>query len=83
MQRALVTLVTTQREPMRTFSLQVLQDEPQIPRGHAVVCPLEAGTLAVWRQSACAAYGRALARGAANDRVLMALDVTDVEREYV
>ena len=81
MQRALVTMVTAHREPMRTFSQQVLQMEPQMYRGHSVACPLEDGTLALWRQSACAAYRRALARGVANDRVLMALEVADVERE--
>lgn len=61
MQRALVTLVTAHREPMRTFSQQVLQMEPQSYHSNSVACPLEAGTLALWRQSACAAYGRALA----------------------
>src|SRR6266566_6041019 len=43
---------------------------------------LEAGTLALWRQSECAEYGLDLARGAANDRVLIELEVADVEREY-
>jgi len=43
---------------------------------------LETGTLALWRQSECAEYGLDLARGAANDRVLIELEVADVEREY-
>jgi len=82
MKLALVTMVTANREPMRTFSQQVLQMEPQIYRGNYVAFPLEAGTLALWHQSECAEYGLELARGAAHDRVLLELEVTDVEREY-
>jgi len=43
---------------------------------------LEAGTLALWRQSECAEYGLGALRGAANDRILIELEVADVDREY-
>ena len=43
---------------------------------------LEAGTLALWRQSECAEYGLGAVRGAANDRVLIELEVADVAQEY-
>src|ERR1700756_241683 len=33
--------------------------------------PLEAGTLALWRQSECAEFGLGPVRGTANDRVLI------------
>src|ERR687887_730445 len=82
MKLALVTIVTANLEPMRTFYQQVLQIEPQSYRGNYVEFTLEAGTLALWRQSECAEYGLALARGATNDRALIELEVADVEREY-
>ena len=82
MKLALVTIVTAHLEPMRTFYQQVLQIEPQIYRGNYVEFTLEAGTLALWRQSECAEYGLDLERGAANDRVLIELEVADVDREY-
>ena len=82
MKLALVTIVTANLEPMRTFYQQVLQIEPQIYRGNYVEFTLETGTLALWRQSECAEYGLDLARSAANDRVLIELEVVDVEREY-
>jgi hypothetical protein len=57
MQLTLVTIVTAHLEQMRTFSQAVLQIEPHIYRGNSVACALEAGTLALWRQSECAACG--------------------------
>ena len=53
MKLALVTIVTANLEPMRTFYQQVLQIEPQIYRGNYVEFTLETGTLALWRQSVC------------------------------
>jgi len=82
MKLALVTIVTANLEPMRTFYQQVLQIEPQIYRGNYVEFTLEAGTLALWRQSECAEYGLGALRGAANDRILIELEVADVDREY-
>src|SRR5436853_381138 len=82
MKLALVTIVTANLEPMRTFYQQVLQLEPQIYRGNYIEFTLETGTLALWRQSECAEYGLDLARGTANDRVLIELEVADVDREY-
>jgi hypothetical protein len=82
MKLVLVTIVTANLEPMRTFYQQVLQIEPQIYRGNYVEFTLEAGTLALWRQSECAEYGLSALRGTANDRVLIELEVADVEREY-
>jgi catechol 2,3-dioxygenase-like lactoylglutathione lyase family enzyme len=82
MQLALVTIVTANLEPMRTFYQQVLQIEPQIYRGTYVEFALETGTLALWRQSECAAFGLGVVRGTANDRVLIELEVADVDREY-
>jgi hypothetical protein len=79
MKLALVTMVTAHLEPMRTFYQQVLQIEPQMYCGNYVEFTLETGTLALWRQSECAEYGLDLARGAANDRVLIELEVADVE----
>ena len=82
MKLALVTIVTANLEPMRTFYQPVLQIEPQIYRGNYVEFTLEAGTLALWRQSECAAFGLDALRGTANDRVLVELDVADVDAEY-
>jgi len=82
MKLTLVTIVTAHLEQMRTFSQAVLQIEPHISRGNSVACALEAGTLALWRQSACAAFGLGALRGATNDRVLIELEVADVEQEY-
>ena len=82
MQLALVTIVTANLEPMRVFYQQVLQIEPQIYRNNYVEFTLETGTLALWRQSECAAFGLGAVRGTANDRVLIELAVADVEREY-
>jgi catechol 2,3-dioxygenase-like lactoylglutathione lyase family enzyme len=82
MKLALVTIVTTNLEPMRTFYQAVLQIEPQIYRNNYVEFTLETGTLAPWRQSACAEYGLSAVRGTANDRVLIELEVADVEQEY-
>ena len=79
----LVTSVTANLEPMRSFSQQVLQIEPQIYRGNYVEFTLETGTLALWRQSECAEYGLSTLRGTANDRVLIESEVADVEREYI
>ena len=82
MKLALVTIVTTNLEQMRTFYQAVLQIEPQIYRGNYIEFTLEAGTLALWRQSECAEYGLGVVRGAANDRVLIELEVADVDGEY-
>jgi uncharacterized glyoxalase superfamily protein PhnB len=82
MKLALVTIVTANLEPMRTFYQQVLQIEPQVYRGNYVAFPLEAGTLALWRQSECAAFGLTSVRGAANASVLIELEVADVDAEY-
>ena len=57
MKLVLVTIVTAHLEPMRTFYQQVLRVEPQISRGNYVEFPLEAGTLALWRQSEWEAFG--------------------------
>ena len=57
MKLALVTIVTANLEPMRTFYQEVLQIEPHIYRGNYVEFTPEAGTLALWRQSECAAFG--------------------------
>jgi uncharacterized glyoxalase superfamily protein PhnB len=82
MKLALVTIVTANLEPMRTFDQAVLQIEPQTYRGNYAEFTLEAGTLALWRQSECGAFGIAPMRGAANHSVLMEFAVEDVEREY-
>ena len=58
------------------------QIEPQIYRGNYVAFPLEAGTLALWRQSEWAALGLTSVRGAANASVLIELEVADVDAEY-
>jgi uncharacterized glyoxalase superfamily protein PhnB len=82
MKLALVTIVTANLEPMRTFYQQVLQVEPQISRGNYVEFPLEAGTLALWRQSEWEAFGITSMRGAANQSVLIEFAVEDVDCEY-
>lgn len=82
MKLALVTIVTANLEQMRAFYQAVLQIEPQTYRGHYVEFTLAAGTLALWRQSECAEYGLGAVRGTANDRVLIELEVADVDREY-
>src|SRR2546423_9855278 len=82
MKLALVTIVTSDLEQMRTFYQAVLQIEPQIYRSNYVEFTLEAGTLALWRQSECTEYGLGALRGAANDRVLIELEVAAVDREY-
>jgi catechol 2,3-dioxygenase-like lactoylglutathione lyase family enzyme len=82
MKLALVTIVTANLEPMRSFYQDVLQIEPQIYRGNYVEFSLDAGTLALWRQSESEAFGIAPMRGAANDSVLIELEVEDVDGEY-
>jgi uncharacterized glyoxalase superfamily protein PhnB len=82
MKLALVTIVTANLEPMRTFYQQVLQVEPQIYRGNYVEFTMEAGTLALWRQSEFETFGVAPMRGAANQSVLIEFEVEDVDREY-
>ena len=82
MKLALVTIVTVNLDQMRTFYQQVLQIEPQIYRGNYVEFTLEAGVLALWRQSECEAFGITPMRGAANDSVLIELEVEDIETEY-
>jgi catechol 2,3-dioxygenase-like lactoylglutathione lyase family enzyme len=82
MKLALVTIVTAKLEQMRTFYQEVLQVEPQTYRGNYVEFILEAGMLALWRQSECEAFGIAPVRGAANHSVLIELEVADVDGEY-
>ena len=82
MKLALVTVVTANLEPMRAFYQEVLQIEPQISRGNYVEFPLQAGTLALWRQSEFEAFGIAPMRGAANHSVLIEFEVEDVDGEY-
>src|SRR5262245_30926229 len=82
MRLALVTIVTAHLEQMRTFYQEVLQIEPQIYRGNYIEFTLEAGTLALWRQSECAAFGLVSMRGGTNRSVLIELEVKDVDREY-
>jgi hypothetical protein len=57
MKRARVTIVTANLEEMCVFSQAVLQIEPQVSRGTSVEFPLGAGTLALWCQSECVAFG--------------------------
>ena len=82
MKLALVTIVTANLEPMRTFYQKVLPVEPQIYRGNYVEFTMEAGTLALWRQSEWEAFGITPMRGAANQSVLIEFEVEDVDREY-
>jgi uncharacterized glyoxalase superfamily protein PhnB len=82
MKLALVTIVTANLEPMCTFYQEVLRIEPQIYRGNYVEFALEAGTLALWRESECEAFGIAPMRTAANHSVLIEFEVEDVDREY-
>jgi uncharacterized glyoxalase superfamily protein PhnB len=82
MNLALVTIVTNNLEQMRTFYQEVLQIEPQTYRGNYVEFTLEAGTLALWRQSECVAFGITSMRGAANHSVLIEFAVKDIERDY-
>src|SRR5919198_4104664 len=82
MKLALVTIVTANLEPMRTFYQQVLQIEPQTYRGNYVEFSLEAGTLALWRQSELEAFGIGPMRGAANHSVLIEFTVDDVDEAY-
>jgi catechol 2,3-dioxygenase-like lactoylglutathione lyase family enzyme len=82
MQLALVTIVTANLEPMRTFYQEVLQIEPQIYRGNYVEFALETGTLALWRQSEWEAFGIASMRGAANHSVLIEFAVEDIDQTY-
>jgi len=82
MKLALVTIVTANLELMRTFYQEVLQVEPQTYRGNYVEFALEAGTLALWRQSEYEAFGIAPMRGAANHSVLIEFAVEDVDGEY-
>ena len=83
MKLALVTIVTADLELMRIFYQQVLQVEPQTYRHNYVEFPLEAGTLALWRQSEWEAFGITPMRGAANQSVLIEFEVADVDREYI
>jgi catechol 2,3-dioxygenase-like lactoylglutathione lyase family enzyme len=82
MKLALVTIVTANLEQMRTFYREVLQIEPQTYRGNYVEFALEAGTLALWRQSEYETFGIAPMRGAANRSVLIEFAVEDVDGEY-
>jgi uncharacterized glyoxalase superfamily protein PhnB len=82
MKLALVTIVTANLEQMRTFYQEVLQIEPQIYRGNYVEFAMDAGTLALWRQSECEEFGITPMRGAANHSVLIELEVEDVDGEY-
>jgi uncharacterized glyoxalase superfamily protein PhnB len=82
MKLALVTIVTVNLEQLRTFYQEVLQIEPQTYRGNYVEFTLEAGALALWRQSECNAAGITPMRGAANHSVLIELEVEDVDKVY-
>ena len=82
MKLALVTIVTANLEAMCRFYRDVLQIEPQIYRGNYVEFALESGTVALWRQSECEAFGITGMRGAANQSMLIELEVADVAREY-
>jgi uncharacterized glyoxalase superfamily protein PhnB len=82
MKLALVTIVTANLEQMRTFYQALLQIEPQIYRGNYVEFPLEAGTLALWRQSEFETFGIAPMQGAANHSILIEFAVENVDREY-
>ena len=82
MKLALVTIVTVNLEQMRTFYQEVLQIEPQSYRGNYVEFGLEAGTLALWRQSELEAFGITSMRGAANHSVLIEFAVEDVDETY-
>jgi catechol 2,3-dioxygenase-like lactoylglutathione lyase family enzyme len=82
MKLALVTIVTANLARMRTFYQEVLRVEPQTSRGNYVEFPFEAGTLALWRQSECQAFGITPMRGEANRSVLIELEVEDVDEEY-
>jgi hypothetical protein len=55
--RALVTIVTPNHEEKRVFAQEVLPIEPQVSGGPSVEFPLDASTLALWRQSECVAVG--------------------------
>jgi catechol 2,3-dioxygenase-like lactoylglutathione lyase family enzyme len=82
MKLALVTIVTANLDRMRTFYQEVLQIKPHIYRGNYVEFPLEAGTLALWRESEYEAFGMAPMQGAANRSVLIEFEVADVDQEY-
>jgi catechol 2,3-dioxygenase-like lactoylglutathione lyase family enzyme len=82
MKLALATIVTANLEQMRTFYQGVLQIEPQTYRGNDVESALEAGTLALWRQSECVAFGIAPMRGEANHYVLIEFAAEDVDGEH-
>jgi uncharacterized glyoxalase superfamily protein PhnB len=82
MKLALVTIVTANLEQMRTFYQVVLQIEPQIYRDNYVEFTLEAGTLALWRQSEFETFGIAPMRSAANHSVLIEFAVENVDKEY-
>jgi catechol 2,3-dioxygenase-like lactoylglutathione lyase family enzyme len=82
MKLALVTIVTANLEQMRTFYQAVLQLAPQTYRGNYVKFPLEAGTLALWRQSEYETFGMAPMRGAANHSVFIEFAVENVDGEY-
>ena len=82
MKLTLITIVTANLEQMRAFYQEVLQIEPQTYRDNYVEFPLKAGTLALWRQSECEAFGLGSMRGAANHSVLIELEVADVDGVY-
>jgi catechol 2,3-dioxygenase-like lactoylglutathione lyase family enzyme len=82
MKLALVTIVTANLERMHIFYQEVLRIEPQVYRGNYVEFTMDAGTLALWRQSECEAFGIVPMRGAANHSVLIEFEVEDVDGEY-
>jgi hypothetical protein len=63
MKRARVTIVTPNHEEKCVFSQEVLPIEPQVSGGTSVEFPLDASTLALWRQSECAAVGNHIDAG--------------------
>ena len=82
MKLALVTIVTANLERMHTFYQEVLRIEPQVYRGNYVEFTMDAGTLALWRESESEAFVTVPMRGAANHSVLIEFEVEDVDGEY-
>lgn len=75
--------MTDNLEQMRAFYQDLLQLAPQTYRGNYVEFSTPAATLALWRQSEYATFGRGTLRGGANHSVLIEFEVEEVEQEYV
>ena len=80
--RALVTIVTANLQEMGVFSQEVMLIAPQVSGGTSVEFPLDASTLALWRQSECVAFGITSMQSASNHSVLVEFAVEDIEGEY-